>query len=218
MPPPIAAPARISSRGLIVLSLLLLVAHAPLILNNGLFLDDWLVIKPSPDYVADLDFMWHGAGHPLFYLFYSFANWTGAPIPVLQLMTLVAVLVGGIFLALAGVRARLLRPMEAIGFSLIVWTYPGYQAWAIKGVTGYVVSFALFCFGTWLLMLAFDAKGARHALLRIAAALTLFVSFALNSLMMLYLFVMFGLFVAVWRANEGERGSIRRLVRCRHES
>ncbi len=45
-----------------------------------------------------------------------------------------------------------------------------------------------------------------------ASALGFFFSFALNSLMVLYVFVMFGLFVAVWRANGEEQGSLRRLV------
>lgn len=65
---------------------------------------------------------------------------------------------------------------------------------------------------TWLLSLAFEATGARHAALRITSALLFFLSFALNSLMALYLFAMIGLFIAMWRADDEERRWWHRLV------
>jgi hypothetical protein len=99
-----------------------------------------------------------------------------------------------------------------MGVALLVWIYPGYQMWAGKANNVYVFSFGLFFVGTWLLTLAFEAKGARHAMLRTASALLFFLSFALNSLMALYVFAMFGLLVAVWHANNQEQGAIRRLV------
>lgn len=212
MPSPTRMRAPISCRALIVLPILLLAAHAPLMLNDGVFMDGWLQIKQSPNYVVNLDFLWHGAGHPVFYFYYSIANLSGAPVLVMKIMALAGMLLGAVSLSLAATRARLLDPMEAIGFSLIVWTYPGYQMWADKALAVYVFSFGLFLFGTWLLMLAFDARGGRHVVFRIAAALAFFLSFALNSLMMLYVFVMFGLLVAVWRADDGEGAPLRRVV------
>jgi hypothetical protein len=82
--------APVSCRALIVLSILLLAAHAPLLLNDGLFLDDWFLIKLRPDYIVDLDYLVHGAGHPVLYVYYSIANWTGAPVLLMQLMTLIS--------------------------------------------------------------------------------------------------------------------------------
>ena len=90
MPPPTRIQAPISCRALVVLSILLLAAHAPLLLNGGLFLDDWFLIKLRPDYVVDLDYLVHGAGHPLLYVYYSIANWTGLPLLVMQMMTLIS--------------------------------------------------------------------------------------------------------------------------------
>jgi hypothetical protein len=201
-----------------VLVVLLLVAHAPLLFNDGVFMDDWLVLKLGPEYPVDIDFLVHGAGHPVFFGYYSIANMTGTPILVMKAMAVMAILSGAISLLLVATRTGLLSRAEAMGVALIVWIYPGYQMWAGKANSVYVFSFGLFLVGTWLLVLAVDAKGARHAMLRIASVLMFFLSFALNSLMALYVFVLFGLLVAVWRALGREPGLLRRafstLWRC----
>ena len=185
----------------VVLAILLLAAHAPIFLNDGVVMDDWLV-KLRPDYAINMSFLINGAGHPIFFGYYSIANMTAAPIAVMVIMTVLAILSGAICLALAALRSRLLSRAEAIGVALLVWTYPGYQMWAGKANAVYVFSFGLFFVSTWLLTLAFDAKGLRGVGLRVASTLVFFLSFALNSLMVLYVFVMFGLLVAVWRAND----------------
>src|SRR5581483_9178663 len=105
-----------------IVALLLLVAHAPLWLNDSLVMDDWFVLKPRPDYAIDLDFMLHGAGHPIFFGFYSLANLTGAPILFMKVVALVAIVSGGVCLGRASVRTGLLTQVEAVGFSAIVWT------------------------------------------------------------------------------------------------
>jgi hypothetical protein len=193
-----------------ILAILLLAAHTPLLLNNGVFMDDWWVLKVGPGYSADIQFLIAGAGHPVFFLYYSIANLSGAPVLMMQAMAVAAILSGAICLFLAALRSGLLSQAEAAGVALLVWTYPGYQMWAGKANSVYVFSFGLFFVATWLLMVAFDARGARHAVLRLASALLFFLSFALNSLMMLYLFAMFGLFVAIWRALGPEQGPVRR--------
>ena len=196
---------------MVVLAILLLAAHAPIFLNDGVMMDDWLVLQLRPDDPIDLSFLIDGAGHPVFYVYLSIANITGAPVAAMVAMTVFAILAGAICLALVAMRSGLLSRTEAIGVALLVWTYPGYQMWAGKANAVYVFSFGLFFAATLLLTLAFDAKGLRRVALRAATALAFFVSFALNSLMMLYVFAMFGLFVAVWRANDRERGAILRL-------
>ena len=84
--------------------------------------------------------------------------------------------------------------------------------WAGKTNGLYVFSFGLFFVGAWLLTLAFTASGARRIIFRIAAALVFFLSFALNSMMVLYAFATLGLFVAVWRGNNQKQDPIRRLL------
>ena len=67
------------SRAIMILVVLLLAAHAPLFFNDSVFMDDWLVLKVGPEYPVDIDFLVHGAGHPVFFGYYSLANMTGTP-------------------------------------------------------------------------------------------------------------------------------------------
>jgi hypothetical protein len=193
-----------------ILLILLMAAHAPLVLNDGLMMDDWLLLKLRPDSAVDLSFLLNGAGHPLFFGYLKLANLTGVPVLAMKILALAGILVGAACLMSAATRLDLLSPTEAVGFSLIVWTYPGYQMWAGKANSLYVFSFGLFFVGAWLLTLAFVAKGTRHATLRIAAALVFFLSFALNSTIILYAFAMLVLFIAAWLGNDRTQGLLRR--------
>lgn len=181
-----------------------------MLLNDGLFMDDWLVLKPRPDYFIDIDFLLNGAGHPIFYSYDTFANWTGAPVVVMVSLAFAGIAFGAISLALTATRLGLLGRAEAVGVALIVWTYPGYQLWAGKANAVYVFSFGLLFIGAWLLTLAFSARGLRRVLLRVAAALVFLLGFALNSTIVLYAFVVLGLFVAIWRGGSAADGFVRR--------
>ncbi|MGY3035199.1 hypothetical protein ACVIIV_004369 [Bradyrhizobium sp. USDA 4354] len=197
-------------RAIAILIVVLLVAHAPMLLNDGLFMDDWLVLKPRPDYFVDIDFLLNGAGHPIFFSYDTFANWTGAPLVVMVSLALAGIVLGAVCLMLTATRLDLLDRAEAVGFALIVWTYPGYQLWAGKANAVYVFSFGLLFIGAWLLTLAFSARGARRVLLRVLASLVFLLSFALNSTIVLYAFVVLGLFVAIWRSGDAAHGFVRR--------
>lgn len=197
-------------RAIVVLLVVLLAAHAPMLLNDGLFMDDWLVLKPRPDYFIDIGFLLNGAGHPIFYSYDTFANWTGAPVAVMVSLAIAGIVFGAMSLALTATRVGVLDRAEAVGFALIVWTYPGYQLWAGKANAVYVFSFGLLFIGAWLLTLAFAASGLQRVLLRVVCALVFLLSFALNSTIVLYAFVMLGLFVAIWRGGEASDGFVRR--------
>jgi hypothetical protein len=192
-------------RAITILWVVLLAAHGPMLLNHGLFMDDWIVLKVRSDYVVDLDFMLNGAGHPIFFSYDYLANLSNHPVLVMQVLALIGIFFGAICLFLTATRLNLLNRAEAVGFALIVWTYPGYQLWAGKANAAYVFSFGLSFVGAWLLILAFNAIGMRRILLRIAVALVFFLSFALNSTMILYGFLMLGLLTAVWQSNRKEK-------------
>lgn len=173
-----------SLRAIAVLLVTLLVAHAPMPLNDGLFMDDWLVLKPRPDYFIDIDFLLNGAGHPIFYSYDAFANWTGAPVAVMVSLAFAGILFGATCLVLTATRLGLLDRAEALGLAVIVWTYPGYQLWAGKANAVYVFSFGLSFVAAWLLTLAFGAVCVARCF-RLACALVFLLSFALNSTIVL---------------------------------
>ena len=175
-------------RAIAVLLVLLLAAHAPMLLNDGLFMDDWLVLKPRPDYFIDIDFLLTAAGHPIFFSYDTFANWTGAPVAVMRSLAIAGIVFGAVSLMLIATRLKLLDRAEAVGFALLVWTYPGYQLWAGKANAVYVFSFGLMLLGAWLLTLAFGARGVRRVLLRLTCLLLFVLGFALNSTIVLYAF------------------------------
>ena len=180
-------------RAIIVLLVVLLAAHAPMLLNDGLFMDDWLVLKPRPDYFIDIDFLLSAAGHPIFFSYDTFANWTGAPVAVMKSLAIAGIVFGAVSLVLIATRLNLLDRAEAVGFALLVWTYPGYQLWAGKANAVYVFSFGLAFLGAWLLALAFGARGAWRGLLRLTCALVFVFCFVLNSTIILYAIVVLGL-------------------------
>ncbi|TQF29565.1 hypothetical protein UNPA324_07850 [Bradyrhizobium sp. UNPA324] len=197
-------------RAIVVLLIVLLAAHAPMLLNDGLFMDDWLVLKPRPDYFIDIGFLLNGAGHPIFYSYDMLANWTGAPVAVMVSLAFAGIVFGAACLVLTATRLGLLDRAEAVGFALIVWTYPGYQLWAGKANAVYVFSFGLLFVGAWLLALAFSARGWRLVSLRVACAFVFLLSFALNSTVVLYACVVLGLFVAKWQSGKIGEGFLRR--------
>lgn len=181
-----------------------------MLMNDGLFMDDWLVLKPRADYFIDIGFLLNGAGHPIFYSYDVLANWTGAPVAVMVSLALAGIVFGAVCLVLTATRLGLLDRAEAVGVAMIVWTYPGYQLWAGKANAVYVFSFGLLFVGAWLLVLAFSARGWRLVSLRVACAFVFLLSFALNSTVVLYAFVMLGLFVATWQSGNVGEGFLRR--------
>jgi hypothetical protein len=205
-------------RAIIVVLLLLLIAHAPMILNDSLYMDDWLVLKARPDFTIDYNFLLSSAGHPIFFSYDYVANFIGRPVLFMKILAFSGILSGSVCLILTGTRLNLLTRLEAVGGAVIVWTYPGYQMWAGKANAVYVLSFGLFFVGVWLLALAFSIGGSRHIVLRTASAIAFLFSFALNSTMVLYAFAMFGLFVAFWRNSKKGQGLISRMfssaLRC----
>ena len=195
-----------------ILLLVLLGAHFPLFFNHDLVMDDWLLLKPQSSYVVDMNFMLQGAGHPVFFSYFSLANWTGAPISAMQTLAFVSIASGALCAASVASRLKMLTPLEALAAALIIWTYPAYGMWAGKANTVYVFSFSLFFIGSWLLSLCFGAGGKSRIFLRICAAMVFFFSFALNSTMVLYAFSMLALYIATYLTADATTGMARRAL------
>ena len=182
--------------------------------------DDWLILKFRPDFQVKLDWLPFSAGHPIPYVYWAFANATGAPMLVMKGLAFSAVLIGAAALYSTVTRLNLLSPVEAVAAAALVWTYPGYEPWPVKANAAYVFSVALFFVGAWLLVLREQTATRMQAAVRGAALAMFFLSFALNSMMALYPFVIAGLGMAEWRKTadavypfDRVKKSVARLVR-----
>ena len=168
-----------------VAAVLVIVAQLPILLNDGLFADDWLEVGISANLPLDLGFLL-AAGHPFEYALFSVANAFAQPILFQQLIAFGSVVVGCLVLCDIALRLNAVRPAEAVVIALMALAYPGYELWAGKGTAGYVACYGLLLVGARL-WLALVERGSKFSpLLRGAALLCFFVSFSLNSIIVLF--------------------------------
>jgi hypothetical protein len=190
-----AAISRATLTGTIVVLGALVVVHVPLLLNDGLFGEDWLLFQLKPGYPTNTDFLLHGAGHPFLYAYSRLANWSGDPIAFMKVLALAGILIGAWNLKNFLQRLDWFSETEAAIFSFVVWSYAGFQDWATKLTAAYVFSMALLCLG--LNLLARLARDDRPAVaLRLGSLAAIFCSFSLNSLIVAYAIGLCALFFA----------------------
>jgi hypothetical protein len=190
----------------------LLVVHAFLIVNNGLFADEWLLLQIKPGYPVQTDFLIHGAGHPFLYAYVTLANLSGHPIGFMKIMTLAAIVIGALNLKNLLVRLEIFSNFEAVIFSFLVWSYGGYQNWATKLLAAYVFSFALLCLGLNLLSII-ASSDRRRVWLRFASLIAIFCSFSLNSMIAAYGIGLFAIFLTESSEQRaGRRSVLSRLI------
>jgi hypothetical protein len=188
-------------RDSVVLICALLVVHAPLMVNNGLFGDDWLLLKVKPEYPVHTAFLLHGAGHPLLYAYCTLANWLGDPVLFMKLLALAGIAIGSLSLKSFLLRLGIFSRFETSVFTFLVWSYAGYQNWASKLTATYIFSFALLCLGLNLFSIVASSRRP-HTWQRLSALAAIFCSFSLNSMIAAY-FVGLCAVVLVERLKQG---------------
>lgn len=171
----------------------LLIVHLPLIVNNGLFGEDWLLFEVKPGYPIQTDFLIHGAGHPFLYIYSALANLSGSPIAFMKALALAGIVIGALNLKSFLVRLQQFSGFEAALFSFLVWSYAGYRDWATKLTATYIFSFALLCLGLNLLAVVTAADRSRWWL-RLCGLAAIFCSFSLNSMIAPYFVGVFAIF------------------------
>ena len=179
-----ATPAR-QYRDTTALICALLTVHIPLLLNDGLFGEDWLLFRVKPGYQTQTDWLIHGAGHPFLYAYSTLANFTGHPHAFMQALAVVGIVIGSASLRSFLIRLKIFTDFEAAVFTFLVWSYAGYQNWATKLTATYIFSFALLCLGLALFS-ALAQSDRRRLPLRICSLIAIFCSFSLNSMIAAY--------------------------------
>jgi hypothetical protein len=195
----------------------LLIVHAPLVVDMGLFGDDWLLFKLKPGYPVNTGFLIHGAGHPFLYAYCTLANWLGFPLLFMNLLALAGIGIGAVSLKNFLLRLRIFSEFESATFAFIVWSYAGYQNWASKLTATYIFSFALLCLGLNLFSIIAGSKQLRTGL-RTCALVAIFCSFSLNSMIAAYYVGLFAMFLVetLHERNSGTGISSRLIKWAKH--
>jgi hypothetical protein len=185
----------------------LVIVHAFLIVNSGLFGDDWLLFQIKPGYSVQIDFLLHGAGHPFLYAYSTLANFSGHPIEFMRILALAGIVIGALNLKSFLIRLSVFSDFEAAVFSFLVWSYAGFQNWASKLLATYVFSFALLCLGLNLLSIVASA-GRPPIWLRLCSLAAIFCSFSLNSMIAAYGIGLCAIFLVQRSGEQGNRQSV----------
>lgn len=194
-------------RDSLILIVALLLVHVLLVFNDGFYMDDWLMFRITPDYPADTDFLIHGAGHPFLFTYVTLANLSGHPAAFMKLLAIAAIVIGALNLRSLLLRLRIFSDFEAALFAFLVWSYAGYQNWATKLLASYLFSFALLCLGLNLLSILIKAEHRRIGM-RVAALVTIFCSFSLNSMMVAYAIGLFAIVFVQSRSDQARPCSV----------
>lgn len=162
---------------------ILALAHLPLLLNAGLYQDDWLIVPAwGREQALDLGFL-VDAGHPLLYTYYRLVWAVGGSVFAFKLAVWLAILLGAWCTLRLAPNLFGLTQYEAFWLTLVVWTYPGYMLWPVVTVGAYVVAFVLFLAG-WRVLLY--GNGVSSLPRRIVALVLFFMSFSLNGLLVIF--------------------------------
>ncbi len=185
----------------------LLLVHIFLIVNGGLFADDWLLFAIKSGYPVQTDFLIHGAGHPFLFLYVTLANLSGHPVACMKILALAGIVIGALNLRSFLLRLSVFSEFEAVTFSFLVWSYGGYQNWATKLLATYVFSFGLLCLGLNLLSIV-ASSDRPNIWLRLSSLAALFCSFSLNSMIAAYGIGLGAIFLAQAYREQAERQGI----------
>ncbi|MET4318816.1 hypothetical protein [Bradyrhizobium sp. RT5a] len=196
----------------ILLLCALAIAHAPIFFNDGLIADDWLIFGIKPGYPAQTDFLLHGAGHPILYIYCTLANLTNHPIAFMKVMAITGIAVGAINFRIFLGRLRVFSDCEAQFLTYLVWTYAGFQVWTAKVLATYIFSFALLCLGLNLFAAITTSKNPQRWW-RPFSLVALLCSFSVNSMMVAYFIGLLAVLLARPIADRDRLSSLLSLSR-----
>ena len=161
-----------------------LVTHGLLLLNDGIYWDDWLWIN-LPGYTLNLNnvtSVYSQAGFlPTYWIHLWLSNVLGFRWVEFVSLALVGILVYSI-----SQETKLFSRCEGLFIALIVIAYPAFQTWIVFSTANYVFYYALFFLAAFLSLKAEKSVGVRHYGLRIVSLLLFILSYNFNSLLVFY--------------------------------
>ncbi|HKW59020.1 MAG TPA: hypothetical protein VJR46_04620 [Candidatus Dormibacteraeota bacterium] len=166
---------------------LALVAHGPLLLNDGLYWDDWLLYPQlkRQDWAA-VDALVREAGvTPLNAAFlHLFAYLPGGVFAFKAVAFVFIVCIAWLVMKIA-IEAGL-SPLFAWSVAALQMVFPGFQDWVLLATAASVFDFVLFLLATLLILRAERVRPQIGLVLRIVAIAAFAASFGFNSLLAMY--------------------------------
>lgn len=186
-------------------------AHGMLLLNDGIYWDDWLLFPhlQSHDWPA-IDALVHEAGMtPLNAAFLHIFAYAPGGVFSFKLTVFILILCIASLVYLIALEAGAGR-LAAIGIATLQMAFPGFQDWVLLATAASVFDFALFLLATFMLVRAEAAAPRARLALRVAAIVAFVLSFGFNSLLPLYFGSLLLLLIVSMRS-----ASVRDLMRSR---
>lgn len=195
--------ARTTLRDMALLLSAVILAHFPLLLNDGLYWDDWLLFPQLQGHDwASVDSLVREAGITPFNaaFFDVFAYLPGG---VLGFRLVVFVLIVGIAWLVYAIAVEAGLPRRAsLLIALFTSVFPGFQDWVLLATAASVLDYAVFLLATFLLVRAERQGPAAAAATRAVAVGSFVLSFSFNSLLTIYFGSIVLLVIAIWRSGQ----------------
>ena len=182
-----------------------LVVHGLLLLNDGVYWDDWRVYHWLHDKNWS-DLAWYFAETripgqaQLHWFFGHFPNF----VFMYKLAVFLSILLLGLITYKIGCETGFLSRLEALFVALLTLSFPAYQAWVDIGCSQYALCYAAYLLAVYLAFCAEKKRGAAHLVLRAGAIILFFASFMTNSFLVLHVG-----FLALLMVYSSQRRSMR---------
>jgi len=174
-------------RDLVLLGAVALLAHGLLLLNDGIYWDDWLLFPQLQrhDWPA-IDALVREAGvTPINSAFLHLFAYAPGGAFSFKLAVFLLIVAGACLVYLIALEAGLGR-LAAWCMAALQMVFPGFQDWVLLATAASVFDLVLFLLATFLLLRAERAAPRSRPALRVAAAAGFILSFGFNSLLTLY--------------------------------
>lgn len=154
-----------------------------LILNQGIYWDDWCMFNGTPEVRSDI---YNSSGRPFFGFLYNFLFLFGKTVIPSKLVGFIALLIPIVISYLFMGQFSRLAMQSRMVIALLIGLFPVNSSRMSLTMTQYGVSTALFFLGLASLMLFLDKKKLHY---RVVGLLLFFLSFNMDSLLVFYAFV-----------------------------
>jgi hypothetical protein len=197
-----------SLQAALIISFFTIVNHGLILLNDGVYWDDWI------NYIALLDKDWQkiffvytkAGGIPLSAYVHWVFSYAPNVIVAYRLVTLLCIGLTSLFIYwIARYKLNLNNSMAVLA-AVLALSYPAFQMSATIVGTVLWIYYFFFLIGAWLVFVSFQVKGKKVLFIRLAALILLFASYRFEVLLLLsYAIVLIDMFSEIKGKTSGLR-------------